>query len=204
MKESSVQVEAVVLAGGYSSRAGAFKMTLPLGNTGRTLLQYTIERILPSCSRVIVVGGFRIDEIIRVMGGYRDVQVVENPGFHSGMFSSVQVGVRHVTAGWFFILPGDYPLVQSDTFAKLLETAALGKDSMVPRVFIPVFNGKKGHPILVNQWLVQHILEEPIDSSLKQVISRTGFVPVPVADPGIHMDVDTPGDYNNILQYTIT
>ncbi|MBR8644889.1 NTP transferase domain-containing protein [[Brevibacterium] frigoritolerans] len=50
-------MEAIVLAAGYSSRANAFKMTLPMGQM--SVLEQTISKFEGLCSRVIVVAGFQ-------------------------------------------------------------------------------------------------------------------------------------------------
>jgi molybdenum cofactor cytidylyltransferase len=54
-------MEAIVLAAGYSSRANAFKMTLPLGQM--TVLEQTISKFEGLCSRVIIVAGFQAELI---------------------------------------------------------------------------------------------------------------------------------------------
>ena len=52
-------------------------------------------------------------------------------------------------------------------------------------VFIPVFNDRKGHPILVKSDLVKELLVEPDDSNLRKFINRKGFKAVEVDDDAI-------------------
>lgn len=198
MKKNGIQVEGVVLAAGFSSRAGAFKMTLPLGN-GKPIICHAIEKMLPLCSRVFVVGGYEIEKVkdaVRLVNGYGKVDVVFNRGFEAGMFSSVKEGVSRITADAFFFTPGDYPLVKPGTYEALLNAYDNTRDA---HVFIPVYNDRKGHPILARYGLKEEILKEPANSTLKNVIARTGFTGVRVDDEGILKDVDTPGDYQRIL-----
>lgn len=54
-------MEAIVLAAGYSSRANAFKMTLPMGQM--SVLEQTISKFEGLCSRIIVVAGFQAEII---------------------------------------------------------------------------------------------------------------------------------------------
>jgi molybdenum cofactor cytidylyltransferase len=54
-------MEAIVLAAGYSSRANAYKMLLPMGQM--TVLEKTISNFEGLCSRVFVVAGFQAERI---------------------------------------------------------------------------------------------------------------------------------------------
>jgi molybdenum cofactor cytidylyltransferase len=183
-------VEGVILAAGFSSRIGAFKMGLPID--GKPLIDHTIDRMSVFCGRVIVVGGRRAGRIRQITKERANVQVVFNAGYADGMFSSVKVGAAHVVAPWFFLTPGDFPLVKTSTYRMLLEArqAAAGE-----KIFIPVHGDRKGHPILLSRCLVKELLEEPGDSNLRVFIERNGFARVKVDDPGILMDVDTAADY---------
>ena len=87
-----IKIEAIVLAAGYSSRASAFKMTLPLGKM--TVLEQTISKFEGLCSRVIVVAGFKAEliqeEITKISGknAYSfQIKFVNNENFNQGMFS---------------------------------------------------------------------------------------------------------------------
>jgi molybdenum cofactor cytidylyltransferase len=122
------------------------------------------------------------------------VEVVFNPRYTEGMFTSVQEGVKHVKSQWFFLTPGDYPLLTKEIYQKLLD-ARSGSSQCV---FIPVFKGRKGHPILVKSDLVKDLLKEPDDSNLRKFIDRKGFEPVEVDDDGILVDIDTMEDYLRI------
>lgn len=186
----AADVEGVILAAGFSSRTGVFKMELLL--EGKTLIEHTIDSMVDFCSRVIVVGGHKIERIIDITKNYASVQVVLNPHYRTGMFSSVTAGVRHVKAKWFFFTPGDYPLVKKTTYQDLLDARST---SPPENIFIPVWRGRKGHPILINGCLVKELLKEPTDSNLRKFIKRNGFTLVEVDDDGILVDIDTLEDY---------
>jgi len=97
-----------------------------------------------------------------------------------------------VTAKWFFLTPGDYPLFTHTIYQKLLQARS---KSPGENIFIPVFNNRKGHPILVNSHLGREIIKEPDDSNLRKFINTKGFVPVEVDDDSIFLDIDTIEDY---------
>ncbi|MDO7486979.1 NTP transferase domain-containing protein [Peribacillus frigoritolerans] len=115
-------MEAIVLAAGYSSRANAFKMTLPMGQM--SVLEQTISKFEGLCSRVIVVAGFQAkiiqEEIVKIISenAYSfQIKFVYNENFNQGMFHSIQKGCSEVNAPTFFITPGDCPLVKKKLFS---------------------------------------------------------------------------------------
>jgi molybdenum cofactor cytidylyltransferase len=185
----NTNIDGIILAAGFSSRTGVFKMGLPLGE--KKLLQQVIDEMIEFCTRVIVVAGYKKEKIIQLTEGYSNLEVVFNPRYRKGMFTSVKEGVKHVKSQWFFLTPGDYPLLTKAIYQKLLDA----RSKSGPCIFIPVFNGRKGHPILVKKDLVKELLEEPDDSNLRKFINRKGFALVEVDDDAILLDIDTMEDY---------
>lgn len=177
-------VEGIVLAAGSSSRAGSFKMEFPLGD--KTLIERSIEGMYNVCSRIVVVGGFRVERVRELLSAYPKVEVIENKTWQSGMFSSVKVGIRHVNAERFFLLPADVPLVPESVYLKLL--------SRKLDIIVPTFCGRKGHPICLHRSIVGPILCEPDTSNLRHLIQKRGFETISVEHKEILVDVDTPED----------
>ncbi|MGE5581812.1 MAG: nucleotidyltransferase family protein [Bacillota bacterium] len=184
-----MKIEAVVLAAGYSSRAGTFKLELDIN--GKTVIERCLEGLNDFCSRIIVVGGYRIDKIRAILKNYPKVEVVLNNSFNLGMFSSVKTGLRHLQGERFFFTPGDYPLISRNVCQKLLQADG--------DIVIPVFNGRKGHPLLLKTKITAELLKEDDGYNLRDFIRRQGFVPVTVEDEGILWDLDTREDYQKIL-----
>jgi len=183
--------EGVILAAGLSRRTGLFKMALKLGE--KTLIQRCIESMMEVCSRIIVVTGYQNRRIDRLIQGYRKVKVVYNANYKKGMFSSVQTGVSDIQSSWFFLTPGDYPLLNRKVYRRLLKA----RDNTPGKtIFIPVFQGRKGHPILLHRDIIREIMEEPQQSNLRIVIGRLGFEPVEMIDDSILLDIDTLEDYH--------
>jgi molybdenum cofactor cytidylyltransferase len=184
-------IDGIILAAGFSTRTGAFKMELQWGE--KTLIQQVIDEMKELCSRVIVVAGYKKERIIELTKGYTNLEVVFNPRYTEGMFTSVKEGVKHIKSPWFFLTPGDYPLITKSIYQKLLE-ARCESDQCV---FIPVFNGRKGHPILIKSELIKELLAEPDDSNLRKFINRKGFTLVELDDDAILVDIDTMEDYQS-------
>lgn len=185
-----MNVEAVVLAAGYSSRAEAFKLELEI--SGRTVLERCVDGMLEHCSRIIVVGGYRIERVETILKPYPKVEVVLNSRFDEGMFTSVKEGMRHVRGDRFFFTPGDYPLVSPEVCRRLLQTQG--------EIVIPTFGGRKGHPVLLAGHLAQVLLDEPETSNLRDFMRRQGYQTLEVDDEGILIDIDTPEDYRRIVE----
>ncbi len=182
------RIEGIVLAAGLSSRAPAFKPTLLF--EGKALLQHTVERMKEFCSKVFVVGGYRVADVIALTEHMDGVEVVINKNFARGMFSSVQTGVQYVTGDRFFLIPGDMPLVTASTYRLLLQHPG--------EIVIPTYQERKGHPVLLATSLAEQVLREPRDSNLGIFIRRHGYVTVAVEDNGILVDIDTAADYKKI------
>lgn len=191
-------MEAIILAAGFSSRANAFKMTLPLGE--KTVLEHTLSKFEGICRRIIVVVGFEAKKIeaqladIFATNTYSfEVKIVYNEHFELGMFSSIQVGCKELTVQAFFMTPGDCPLVKKET----VELLAKQQGDIV----IPSFNYKGGHPIKLSRTLMQQILKTHPESNLREILHQYEKTYINVEDPGVIMDVDTPDDYHRALEY---
>ncbi|MFJ7307564.1 nucleotidyltransferase family protein [Peribacillus frigoritolerans] len=191
-------MEAIVLAAGYSSRANAFKMTLPMGQM--SVLEQTISKFEGLCSRVIVVAGFQAEiiqeEIAKIISenAYSfQIEFVYNENFNQGMFHSIQKGCNEVNAPTFFITPGDCPLVKKET----VQLLAKHKGNVV----IPSFDYKGGHPIKLSSEVKQKILDTNPASNLRVVLGGYEKQYMNVDDAGVLMDVDTPEDYLKAIDY---
>lgn len=184
------EVDAVILAGGFSSRAGTFKPALDLA--GKSLLARCVEAFHGFCSSVIVVAGHEADRVETLVAAYPKVHLVRNAEYASGMFSSVRAGAAAVRTNRFFLTPGDHPFLREETCRLLLETAG--------KIVVPSFSGKAGHPVLLDSSLIPEILAEDAGSTLRDVLSRHERTFVVVDDGGVLFDVDTIDDYRKAVE----
>ncbi len=181
-----MNTDAVILAGGYSSRANAFKMELNL--EGKPILRYVIDAFLPICNQIIVVGGFQIERLYPLVQNCgKKVRVVYNEDYPKGMFSSVKKGISEVTGSQFFLTPGDYPFITTDICKLLLEHSG--------QIVKPRYGMKGGHPILLPYDCMEEILAEKEDSNLKLYMDKKQVKQVEIEDESILLDIDTPFDY---------
>ncbi|MFT8347942.1 nucleotidyltransferase family protein [Clostridium saccharoperbutylacetonicum] len=183
-----MNVDGVILAAGYSSRANTFKMELEINK--KSILQRCIEALYEDCNNIIVVSGYKHEKIEKLVKNYLKVKVVYNEEFHKGMFSSIKKGIQSVTAERFLLTPGDYPLINKKIVKRLLDE----KNEVV----IPSFNKRGGHPVLINGSLIKEILAEPEDSNLKIYLNKKQCSYINTDDEGILLDVDTIEDYEYV------
>ncbi|MGL1893444.1 MAG: NTP transferase domain-containing protein [Spirochaetaceae bacterium] len=185
-----IDIDCIILAAGMSSRMSTWKMLLPFA--GKSLIETTIDNALAVCERVIVVVGYRSFELIELLGQWENIIIIENKEFKKGMFTSVQTGVSIVKSEYFFITHGDLPLIPPSIYQKLSKFKG-------NKAVFPVFNDKRGHPVLLPQTIIETILAEKVDSSMKKLLSIYPTRLVPVNTDGIYMDVDTDENYKNLL-----
>ncbi|MEC6796418.1 NTP transferase domain-containing protein [Photobacterium sp. S4TG1] len=185
-------VDCVIPAAGLSSRMGAWKPMLPY--CGRTLLDISIEHALVCCSKVIVVAGYRSDELMRRYQHHPQILVVVNPDYQQGMLSSIQTGIKAVTSSRFFITHADMPCIDPHVFTQLLKASHTG-------VIFPGNQDQTGHPVFIDATLIPRILALPATAKMKQVL-QTGeeqYLQLD-ASSGIYHDIDTPEKYQQLLQ----
>lgn len=184
-------VEGIILAAGLSSRMEKNKMALAIEN--KTVLERCIDSMHDFCSKIIVVSGYNYNIISEICRPYSKVKTLVNPQYMDGMFSSIKLALMEVTEDRFFLIPGDYPAVKKETYKKMLNTKG--------NIVVSAYQGKTGHPVLIESKLIAEILKDRTYSSLRDFIKAMGFTTAEVEDEGILMDVDTLEDYEKVLAY---
>lgn len=182
-------VDAVILAAGLSSRTyPENKLMLRIDN--KTLIEMTVESFKAVCDNIIVVDGAKTEDFKSILRESDKTVVVNNPDYKKGMYSSIQAGLRSAKGERIFIIPGDCPIVSAETLKLML--------SLEANILIPVFNGQKGHPVLLNRREADRILVDDFNHSLREYISERLFTEIPVGDPGILWDIDTILEYEQL------
>jgi molybdenum cofactor cytidylyltransferase len=185
-------LSAIVLAAGKSERMGRPKALLPF--RGSTFLENILDAIArsPIKNTIVVVGHHRQEIASRL-----DVpNLVFNPDYAQGMITSFQTGIRALppdSAGAILFLV-DHPLVETATIDLLLANFEPN------RIIIPVFNGRRGHPVLFSGEVLQEILALPPSQGANIVVRKdpSRILEVAVDAPGILVDIDTPEDFEKL------
>jgi molybdenum cofactor cytidylyltransferase len=181
---------AIVPAAGRSSRFGSAKLLACIDGT--VLIDRTIGCLLDAGLERVVVVVDRPDALhdARLVHDAR-VSAVVNVDPSRGMFSSIQAGVAAGIGDAYLVLPADMPFVRAAT-VRIVRDRAHAAESIV----VPVFRGRRGHPIVISADLRAYLLAADPSSTLKDVLRTSGIrhVEIDVDDPGVTRDVDVPGD----------
>ncbi|MBS2212303.1 XdhC family protein [Carboxylicivirga mesophila] len=195
-KASVKDVAMIILAAGMSKRMNAAKMLLPFG--GQTIVETVVDASLHSkVNHAVVVTGANAEQISQKIN-HLPVQVAFNEGYASGMLSSVQCGVRAVNGfGAFLVLPGDQPFVQSSTINRLIHAYRKSDKGLV----VPVFNGKKGHPVLISSKYQEQIYQLDPNIGLRQLFHQHAddIEYLEIESDEVVIDLDNREEYNEAL-----
>lgn len=197
-QKTAPPLSALILSAGYSSRMGAFKPLLPVGN--RCFLERCVMLFRQAgIADVRAVIGHR-SKALKPLLERLGVPAIHNSDYCEGMFSSVRAGIAQLPRDCrgFFILPVDIPLVRPHTVRRLVREFAGGK----AKVLHPVFAGNPGHPPLISGEYIPEILDWPGDGGLRGFLSQKGdqAATIAVGDAAILMDADTRAGYARILE----
>ena len=192
-------ISAIVVAAGLSTRMGQLKQLLPYGE--HTVIEQVVSVLLASLvDEVLVVTGHERGSVETALAKW-PIKTVFNADYAEGeMLSSVQAGLRAVaTEGEAALLAvGDMPAIEGDVVAQLIQAyRAAGNNS----VYIPSYQMRAGHPILVPRPYWGAILSLPKGDTLRSVLraESTRVQWVVVDTPSVLRDMDTPADYQREL-----
>jgi molybdenum cofactor cytidylyltransferase len=186
-------VSAILLAAGESRRMGSFKQLLTYG--GKTFVECCADNLLASkAGEVIVVTGHR-DADVRAALGNRPVRFAHNPDYRAGMTSSLKRGIAALSDKAYACLVAlvDQPQVGINVINCLIEEY----QTKEPLIVVPTYEGRRGHPIVLDLTLKAEISQIDPNQGLRQVINahRDKTVSVEVPSQTVLFDVDTPEDY---------
>jgi molybdenum cofactor cytidylyltransferase len=130
-----------------------------------------------------------------------DAFVVVNEHPERGQTSSLVVGLRHLPpkARALLIFPVDFPLVTGTDLKRLCNVFAARWPKA--RVVAPSFQGRRGHPVVVDTALAPELCALPDGGSARQVLVRYAEEThhVTFDDDRVLTDMDTPEAYEACL-----
>jgi molybdenum cofactor cytidylyltransferase len=201
---STFRTFALIPAGGHSTRMGRPKLTLPLGD--RTVIEHVLAALREAAvDQVLVVIGSHVPELAPLAAaGGASVAVLPEPT--ADMRATVEHGLRwladHVHPrpedAWLLV-PADHPTLEAEAVRQLLR----GREQYPSHsVWVPTFQGRRGHPALITWEHVPGIRSLPagqgINAYLRQHAEETAEIPVESAS--VLCDLDLPEDYERLQQ----
>lgn len=189
---------AVVLAAGLSRRMGVQKLLLPFA--GKTVIAHIVDQICAvTIDRIFVVVGHE-GELVRRELSNRNITIVSNPDYESGMLSSVRRGLAALPMECRAVLValGDQPSVTSELIDLMVRTFA----QTDKKILVPVFNGRRGHPVLFSHCYREEILTSFDSVGLRGLLHTHPDEVFELSCPtsAVLSDMDFPRDYQRELR----
>jgi molybdenum cofactor cytidylyltransferase len=187
------EILAIILAAGESKRMGSPKMLLMFN--GRTMIENVIANVSESkASKILVVLGAYRDALVKQIEKL-NVRYCYNDNYKEGMLSSVQCGFRNLPSDYKAVLvfQGDQPLITRNSINAVIDAYLASEKGIV----IPVYNGKRGHPLLIDIRYRDEIEKLGHDDGLQSLAYRFSddVLEVDTTEPGILKDFDTYEEY---------
>ena len=191
-------VAAILLSAGESRRMGHPKALLPWRDS--SLLRHQVTALTTAgAERVVVVLGHQPDNLLPELQGLAGVDWVINKDYLQGKTTSIKTGVRAVIADrpdCLLMLNVDQPR-SAGAISRVLQEHQSG--SAV--VTIPTYNGKGGHPIVLDGSVLDELLninEETL--GIKAVVQRhqESVRRVELGIPELLWDMNTPEQYEAV------
>lgn len=188
----SLRLGIVVLAAGFGRRYGEGNK-LHQALNGRPVLAWTFDSLfhLRATTGIAVVAPD--DALAKSLALNAGFTPVPNPARATGMGGSIACGVQALSneVDAVLIALGDMPRVAHSSLQALL-AAFSTRDQIV----VPCCDGRRGHPVLFGVHHFSALRALDGDTGAREILKQHAALvrEVPVNDPGVLLDVDTPQD----------
>jgi molybdenum cofactor cytidylyltransferase len=189
---------------------GQPKLTLPwrVGDRVATIVERVVAMLRAGgVTRVLVVArrdDIALAETVARSSARLVTPEVDPPDMRASIAAGLSAARDDVASpGPWLVVPGDHPLFSPETVRRLLSAweQFVATEAEAERtqssVFVPTHDGRRGHPVLFAPELAGAVDAIPADAGLDWFV-KSGMAmrrEVPVDDPGILADLDTPADY---------
>lgn len=192
----------LIPAAGKSTRMGRPKLALRLGEY--TILEHVIRALRGGgVEQVLVVVGPHGADLIslaRSAGALalRLTQVTPD------MRATVEAGLdwleqqfRPQAADAWLLAPADHPTLHPKIIERLLAARQMHP---AQSIFLPCFDTRRGHPTLIAWKHVSELRAQAAGEGINALLRRHQLetLELPVDDPGVLTDLDTPEDYERL------
>jgi molybdenum cofactor cytidylyltransferase len=206
-------VAGIILAAGGSSRYGQPKQLLLWH--GKPFVRVVAEAAFSAgLARLVVVTGSHADQVEHALEGL-PLLLIRNRDWQSGQSSSIQAGLRALNQpsmqggslgtrpdqargeemGAALFLLADQPQVTPGIIRALVEHHTR---TLAP-IIAPLVAGQRANPVLFDRATFPELMALKGDVGGREVFKRIQVEPLPWDDAGLLADVDTPGDYRDLV-----
>ena len=174
------------------------------GQSPDNFLSAAIRSLTLSTDFVVVVAGANEAALAPVVYA-AGASIIKNPDPARGQFSSLRVGLREVLnrgRDAALITLVDRPPASLATIAQLRSTFEAAPQSVW--AVLPEYSGQHGHPYLAGRELIEAFLRAPDATNAREVEHehQSHIEYLPVNDPFVALNVNTPDDYAALLAKT--
>jgi molybdenum cofactor cytidylyltransferase len=184
---------------------GRSKLALPVGSS--TVLERLVGTLREGGVRSVFVVVAPHDDQLAALASRAGAAVLRLPEPTGNMCDTVRFGLRQLLASGiaaiedcWLLIPADHPAMTAASLSALLDARAREPNL---EIFIPTFEGKRGHPAILPFSIVPNIEQlregEGINQLLRRLADQTRLVPV--NDPAVLWDLDTEEDYAKLLKH---
>jgi molybdenum cofactor cytidylyltransferase len=181
----------IIPAAGYSERMGVDKLLLKRED-GITFISHLIDFYAASFANPIIVVVNRKSRFSQELKS--PVRVVINDFIEKGRTFSIKIGIEVLPEGIpCFIHNIDNPHVDSRMIRQML--SEISDDSYC----VPIFQGRRGHPVLLGRNIVSYIRSISIFTDLREVLSNYKRIEIQCNTDKVLLNINTPDDYRKYL-----
>ena len=129
------------------------------------------------------------------------VQIIENASYKEGLSTSLKVGLQAISpqAQAVLVLLADQPLVSHAVIDALIDKYEKSGSIIVA----PVYNGKRGNPVLFDSSLIPELLRVTGDKGGREIIEKhlAQLATVDFESTIIGSDIDSWDDYREVCRF---
>lgn len=188
----SLRLGIVVLAAGFGRRYGEGNK-LHQALNGRPVLAWTFDSLFHLRATTAIAVVAPNDALAKSLALNAGFTPVPNPARATGMGGSIACGVQALSneVDAVLIALGDMPRVAHSSLE-----AVLAAFSTRDQIVVPCCDGRRGHPVLFGVHHFSALRALDGDTGAREILKQHAALvrEVPVNDPGVLLDVDTPQD----------
>jgi len=185
-----LKIVGLLLAAGSATRFGSDKLqhALPHGVAIAAQAARHLKAEVPRVVAVVRPQSAKLTSILTAEG----CEVFTCDHAAQGMGASLACAVRAAgRAQGYLVALADMPFVRRSSIAAVRDALAAGAP-----LAAPYFRARRGHPVGISGFFFEELLKLEGDAGARQLLAanEARLQKIPIGDPGVVRDIDTPGD----------
>ena len=185
-----MNIVGLLLAAGSATRFGSDKLSHRLPH-GVPIAVQAARHLRSTVSRVVAAVKPGTEELaVQLENEGCEIAVCQDA--HEGMGASLACAARAAgRADGYLIALADMPFVRPSSIAAVRDALASGA-----ALAAPYWRARRGHPVGISGAFFEYLLACKGDEGARELLrqNETRFIKIPIGDPGVLRDIDTPAD----------